>query len=131
MIFNNNNNYKSMNIQELTAYINQNIRNNGVQAITGDLMQNVLNSIVTTLSDGANIASGSITRNAIAPSAVDNAPTEGSNNLITSTAVAIAIKAIQTVVSENKELTDTDIEEINATIGDINSILDTINGEIL
>lgn len=120
-----------MNIQELTAYINQNVRNNGVQAITGDLMQNVLNSIVATLSDGTNIVPGSVTRGAIAPGAVDNTPTAGSNNLITSTAVATAIKAIQIVVIENKELTDADIEGINATIGDINSILDTINGEIL
>lgn len=116
-----------MNIQELTAYINQNIRNNGVQAITGDLMQNVLNSIVATLSDGANIAPGSVTRGAIAPGAVDNTPTAGSNNLITSTAVAAAIKAIQTVVLENKELTDAELQNI---INTGNELIDAVNDRI-
>lgn len=116
-----------MNIQELTAYINQNIRNNGVQAITGDLMQNVLNSIVATLSDGANIVPGSVTRGAIAPGAVDNTPTAGSNNLITSTAVAAAIKAIQTVVLENKELTDTELQNIIKTA---NGLTDAVNDRI-
>lgn len=116
-----------MNIQELTAYINQNIRNNGVQAITGDLMQNVLNSIVATLSDGANIVPGSVTRGAIAPGAVDNTPTAGSNNLITSTAVAAAIKAIQTVVLENKELTDAELQNI---INTGNELIDAVNERI-
>ena len=116
-----------MNIQELTAYINQNIRNNGVQAITGDLMQNVLNSIVATLSDGANIVPGSVTRGAIAPGAVDNTPTAGSNNLITSTAVAAAIKAIQTVVLENKELTDAELQNI---INTANGLTDAVNERI-
>lgn len=116
-----------MNIQELTAYINQNIRNNGVQAITGDLMQNVLNSIVATLSDGANIVPGSVTRGAIAPGAVDNTPTAGSNNLITSTAVAAAIKAIQTVVLENKELTDAELQNI---INTANGLTDAVNDRI-
>lgn len=116
-----------MNIQELTAYINQNIRNNGVQAITGDLMQNVLNSIVATLTDGANIVPGSVTRGAIAPGAVDNTPTAGSNNLITSTAVAAAIKAIQTVVLENKELTDAELQNIIKTA---NGLTDAVNDRI-
>lgn len=116
-----------MNIQELTAYINQNIRDNGVQAITGDLMQNVLNSIVATLSDGANIVPGSVTRGAIAPGAVDNTPTAGSNNLITSTAVAAAIKAIQTVVLENKELTDAELQNIIKTA---NGLTDAVNDRI-
>lgn len=116
-----------MNIQELTAYINQNVRNNGVQAITGDLMQNVLNSIVATLTDGANIVPGSVTRGAIAPGAVDNTPTAGSNNLITSTAVAAAIKAIQTVVLENKELTDAELQNIIKTA---NGLTDAVNDRI-
>lgn len=116
-----------MNIQELTAYINQNIRNNGVQAITGDMMQNVLNSIVAALSDGANIVPGSVTRGAIAPGAVDNTPTAGSNNLITSTAVAAAIKAIQTVVLENKELTDAELQSI---INTANGLTDAVNDRI-
>lgn len=116
-----------MNIQELTAYINQNIRNNGVQAITGDMMQNVLNSIVATLSDGANIVPGSVTRGAIAPGAVDNTPTAGSNNLITSTAVAAAIKAIQTLVLENKELTDAELQNIIKTA---NGLTDAVNDRI-
>jgi hypothetical protein len=116
-----------MNIQELTAYINQNIRNNGVQAITGDMMQNVLNSIVATLSDGTNIIPGSVTRGAIAPGAVDNTPTAGSNNLITSTAVAAAIKAIQTVVLENKELTDAELQSI---INTANGLTDAVNDRI-
>lgn len=116
-----------MNIQELTAYINQNIRNNGVQAITGDLLQNVLNSIVATLTNGANIAPGSVTRGAIAPGAVDNTPTEGSNNLITSAAVEAAIKAIQTVVLNNKELTDEELQNITNTVS---GLTDAVNDRI-
>lgn len=116
-----------MNIQGLTAYINQNIRNNGVQAITGDLMQNVLRNIVDTLSDGSNIADGSIKKNAIATDAVDNTVTLGSSNLITSNAVAIAIKAIQSIVTDGQELTDTKLQEIiNAT----NALSGAVNDRI-
>jgi hypothetical protein len=116
-----------MNIQELTAYINQNIRNNGVQAITGDLMQNVLRNIVDTLSDGSNIADGSIKKNAIATDAVDNTATLGSSNLITSNAVAIAINAIQSIVIDGQELTDTKLQEIiNAT----NALSGAVNDRI-